>query len=201
MLMPANSSPTVLSRRRWNWRETFLRMAPTTCTHCWVFTPRSFAALFEELATVGLLSFACETFHDTEFNTFEFFVTLCTCNDNERVRESWQRMKETAREYLPNSLEAKRQELIGDLLVSHQKNNTLVKQNSDLITQLNQTRLSLEAAQRRIDSLENSASWKVTAPSCVLSIEQFVNWHKTQSLGNEAARDLSDSTATGGAAM
>jgi 2-polyprenyl-3-methyl-5-hydroxy-6-metoxy-1,4-benzoquinol methylase len=92
-------------------------------THCWVFTPRSFSELCQHLASVGLLHFACETFHDTEHNQLEFFVKLRRCDDREKIIQSWRQMKESVRE-------------------------------CD----------SLEAALRRIRSLENSLSWKLTAP-------------------------------------
>jgi SAM-dependent methyltransferase len=35
--------------------------------HCWTFTPASFAQLFGDLARAGLIDFACEGFHDTEY--------------------------------------------------------------------------------------------------------------------------------------
>src|SRR5262249_41213967 len=38
--------------------------------HCWVFTPRSFAGLFVQMAEAGLIDFACEQFIDTAHYTF-----------------------------------------------------------------------------------------------------------------------------------
>lgn len=64
--------------------------------HCWVFTPTSFADMCVELARHGLLDFACETFHDTAVNEFEFFVTMRVCQDPEANAASWQRMAAVA---------------------------------------------------------------------------------------------------------
>ena len=57
--------------------------------HCWVFTPRSFARLFEDLANAGLLNFQCERLRSTARNEFEFFVWLQPCEDRARITESW----------------------------------------------------------------------------------------------------------------
>jgi hypothetical protein len=66
--------------------------------HCWVFTPRSFAELFEQAAGLGLIKFACEAFFDTELYQIEFFVHLRECADRRRLVESWRRMKEAVHE-------------------------------------------------------------------------------------------------------
>jgi 2-polyprenyl-3-methyl-5-hydroxy-6-metoxy-1,4-benzoquinol methylase len=64
--------------------------------HCWVFTPKSFAALLGELVGFGLIDFACERFWDTEPYTFEFLVALRPSEDKNNIRESWQRMADDA---------------------------------------------------------------------------------------------------------
>ena len=56
--------------------------------HCWVFTPRSFAELFEQASGLGLINFACEAFFDTELYQIEFFVQLRECGDRRRIVES-----------------------------------------------------------------------------------------------------------------
>jgi hypothetical protein len=60
--------------------------------HCWVFTPRSFANLLEQLSRYGLVAFACDRFFDTEVNTIEFFVALRPETDTAKIVASWQRM-------------------------------------------------------------------------------------------------------------
>ena len=57
--------------------------------HCWVFTPRSFAALFCEMAQAGLLDFACSRLHDTEPGEFDFVVALRACDDRAKIAASW----------------------------------------------------------------------------------------------------------------
>lgn len=65
--------------------------------HCWVFTPLSFARLMEALARSGQLGFKCSLFHDTEFDTIEFFVGLQKCVDREEMIQSWQSMQQEIR--------------------------------------------------------------------------------------------------------
>ncbi len=65
--------------------------------HCWVFTPRSFADLFRQLAEMDMLSFRCARYYDTERNELEFFVHMDpSCVKNEIV-QSWENMKASAR--------------------------------------------------------------------------------------------------------
>jgi 2-polyprenyl-3-methyl-5-hydroxy-6-metoxy-1,4-benzoquinol methylase len=56
--------------------------------HVWVFTPKSLATLFYELAELDLMAFMCADLHDTERYTFEFFVTLKRGTKKE-VMDSW----------------------------------------------------------------------------------------------------------------
>jgi hypothetical protein len=65
--------------------------------HCWVFTPRSFANLLEQLSALGLVQFACDQFFDTEVNTIEFFVSLRPETDTEKIVASWQHMASEVR--------------------------------------------------------------------------------------------------------
>jgi 2-polyprenyl-3-methyl-5-hydroxy-6-metoxy-1,4-benzoquinol methylase len=57
--------------------------------HCWVFTPHSFARLMERLADLEYHSFACHRFHDTELNTYEFFVSMERVSDAAVAASSW----------------------------------------------------------------------------------------------------------------
>jgi predicted SAM-dependent methyltransferase len=67
--------------------------------HCWVFTPRSLALLFAELAGHGLTCFECVNFYDTALDTIEFFVGLRRTNDPGKARQSWLSMAARAREH------------------------------------------------------------------------------------------------------
>jgi hypothetical protein len=137
-------------------------------THCWVFTPRSFSELCERLASVGLLHFACETLHDTEQNQLEFFVKLRLCDDREKIIKSWRWMKESVREDMTDSVQAgmqtEREALLRKLAGSREKINLLALQLDEASISLGHRSDSLEVAQRRIESLENSLSWKLTTP-------------------------------------
>jgi SAM-dependent methyltransferase len=147
-------------------------------THCWVFTPRSFSALFESLASFGLLHFACEKFHDTGQNQLEFFVKLRVCDDRGKIVQTWRQMKETVREDVLNSVQAEQKNLSGALQALQAERRVLLcdlagdREKSNVLTsELNESKISLcnysdavEAAQRRIKSLENSLSWRLTAP-------------------------------------
>ena len=65
--------------------------------HCWVFTPRSFANLFAELAEIELIRFSCAYFVDTAHNQIEFFVALTPSDDIARMAESWKQMARSVR--------------------------------------------------------------------------------------------------------
>lgn len=69
--------------------------------HCWVFTPASFAELFEALARVGLMKFRCARFFDTDVNNLEFFVILARCEDQTEAVASWRRMREALTQAKP----------------------------------------------------------------------------------------------------
>ena len=65
--------------------------------HCWVFTPRSFANLFAELAEIGLVRFSCAYFVDTAHNQIDFFVALIPSDDTAHMVESWKQMARSVR--------------------------------------------------------------------------------------------------------
>jgi SAM-dependent methyltransferase len=64
-------------------------------THCWVFTPVTFAALFAELARLDLVGFACAHHVDTARNEFEFFVHMIPSDDRAAIVASWDAMRES----------------------------------------------------------------------------------------------------------
>lgn len=65
-------------------------------THCWVFTPSSFASLGRELVGMGQLALACERLEPTEPGTFEFVVALRKGVAPEECLASWDRAVATA---------------------------------------------------------------------------------------------------------
>ena len=69
--------------------------------HCWVFSPRSFARLFREMAEFDLIDFACGNFFDTNRNEIEFFVSLQPSDDKSHTVNSWRRMEVEAGDDVP----------------------------------------------------------------------------------------------------
>jgi hypothetical protein len=136
--------------------------------HCWVFTPKSFAALLGELVGFGLIDFACERFWDTEPYTFEFLVALRPSGDKDSITESWQSMADgaQARGVEPAAiLKADHQKIEAihrDLAVSR---DDAYKLKNDLaaVTEL------LEAERRKTFQMEHSRSWKITYPVTALA--------------------------------
>ena len=63
--------------------------------HCWVFTPRSFAELFEKMVRLELTDFGCSGFFDTLHDQIEFFVHLTPYTDRELAADSWARMRQS----------------------------------------------------------------------------------------------------------
>jgi SAM-dependent methyltransferase len=62
-------------------------------THCWVFTPVSFADLFVEMAKLDLLNFVCEQCIETPVNELEFYVHMKVSDDRNAIIASWEKMK------------------------------------------------------------------------------------------------------------
>ncbi len=60
-----------------------------TDTHCWTFTPASFAGLLQFACHFGLARFACERLYPTEDAQIEFIVHLRRTNDTVRAAQSW----------------------------------------------------------------------------------------------------------------
>lgn len=110
--------------------------------HCWVFTPRSFVALFTQAALAGLIRFACCGFHDTERHHDEFFVRLRVCDDPTEASESWRRMAHGA-----VSLEAPAEQQAA-LRREHQDRDSAER----------------DRLRRELDDVLASTSWRLTAP-------------------------------------
>ena len=57
--------------------------------HCWVFTPRAFCEIMENLASLGLTNLECGRFIDTPDFGMEFYADLRPCENQEQVIASW----------------------------------------------------------------------------------------------------------------
>ncbi len=76
--------------------------------HCWVFQARQFARLMWQIASHGLLPFACAGMADPSWPGFEFFVFMRACDDPAEIRRSWQEAFAVLRDPLPGAAEGAR---------------------------------------------------------------------------------------------
>ena len=136
--------------------------------HCWIFTPRSFAQLFIELASRHLAIFKCVQFVDTEPNEIEFFVSLAPCVDVAEAIDSWQLMASRAKPHVPSSVEDR-------LLFLETEHKRLMEQQAERLiatgAALDATRHALfqaeekaQVLEQRVAAMERSSSWRVTRP-------------------------------------
>ena len=153
--------------------------------HCWVFTPRSFADLFARAGEAGLIRFACNAFHDTEYYQIEFFTVLRICQDRAEVARTWRQMERMARNSEPaapdalqsseevrsqlNRLEASTFERTGLIRTLGEKNSEKIdslERKLESIQNYLEGRNSKEIdnLRRRLESIYDSTSWKFTAP-------------------------------------
>lgn len=140
--------------------------------HCWVFTPRSFATLLEQLGKLGLVSFVCERFFDTEKDSIEFFVSLRPETDVEKVVASWRHMAQQVRADTPAPQ-------IRRSMAEKQHSPPLAKEWGNLSESLNdltqenlKLRRLLEDVVNEVKQLHQSNSWKITYP--LRSISNFL---------------------------
>jgi SAM-dependent methyltransferase len=63
-------------------------------SHCWIFTPLSFADLCGEMAKLDLLNFECDYCIETPRNELEFYVSMSPSEDKIEIIASWARMTE-----------------------------------------------------------------------------------------------------------
>ncbi len=124
--------------------------------HCWVFTPRSFAKLFEEAAAEGLIHFTCEVIHDTEPGQLEFVVVLRLCRDREQVVESWRRAGSSVADF-----KAKEQSCAQDSPAAERSPPDETLSLRLLLTQKEEELLSVKHS---LAAILDSRSWRLTEP-------------------------------------
>jgi SAM-dependent methyltransferase len=117
-------------------------------THCWVFTPLTFAELCVDMAELNLLDFACDYYIDTEFNNIEFIVGMVPCDNKRTIIDSWTRMKNTVIVSNP-SLDV--------------RSERLQNERDAALAELERLRTERDAAQSELAELRASASFRVSA--------------------------------------
>jgi SAM-dependent methyltransferase len=66
-------------------------------SHCWIFTPESFAKLCAGLAELELLQFTCEYCIETARNELEFYVSMTPSENKTKIKESWDQLRDAVR--------------------------------------------------------------------------------------------------------
>jgi SAM-dependent methyltransferase len=105
--------------------------------HCHVFTPSSFIKILRELIKLNLFDFAVESFHDTNDQNIEFYVSL------RKIRKT----KTTQQSQLKSLPKLAHEPTIHGF---YEQNKALQEQ--------------IEALNSELTSLRNSKSWKLTSP-------------------------------------
>jgi len=121
--------------------------------HCWVFTPGSFVDMLRNLANLGLTEFGLKDYFLTQRNDNEFFVTLERLPRGLSPEETLRRQLES----LPTA-----EALDGGARawpIALPSDGVIVKRE-----EVAALRLLVGRQERRIEELESSTSWRVTAP-------------------------------------
>lgn len=117
--------------------------------HCTVVHPREFARLLADLAALGLLRLACAGMIDSPVGEFEFYTVMTPCEDAAVAELSWRAAAARMADPLPGSIE------------DRERADTGIAELQQLNVQLAQ---ELDEARTRVVGLEQSRSWRLTAP-------------------------------------
>ncbi len=140
--------------------------------HCWVAQPKTFARLMQGLAGHGLLRLACAGMVDTSPPIWEYYAFLTPCDDRAEVVRSWREVQAMLHDPLPASAAGRRViEAAQARAAEAARLESLAREYAEArrARQAAETALAgasaqLETARARVDALERSLSWRVTAP-------------------------------------
>lgn len=147
--------------------------------HCWVFTPLSFAQLMGRLAELEYHCFACHRFHDSELNTYEFFVSMERVPDARGAAASWRalvaQIEQGEAEQAAKAVEmvaARAREPVEQKLAQSAEHIGRLQHQIELLQhELKSQKYETEVRQAEIahlhasmSALKASTSWRVTAP-------------------------------------
>jgi hypothetical protein len=135
--------------------------------HCWVFTPHSFFELLKSLIQLNLFDFVVERFYESE--GCEFYVSLKAIDLAARSEGDRQALQLTS---LPIVLPPEPPTATLPLLETAPLETTLLSQHIKQLQQkkarqagkIQRLSLQLAAAQKQLEDLHHSKSWKITAP-------------------------------------
>lgn len=119
--------------------------------HCTVAHPREWAELMAGLAELGLLRMACVDMTDTTTEMFEFYVVMAPCADQTHAAATWRSAAGAMADPLSGSIEFRSPQTLG-------------VQIEELRAEAVRLRDELIAAKVRVAGLEQSRSWRLTAP-------------------------------------
>lgn len=118
--------------------------------HCWVFTPESFLDLAEELATLQLFPFRIDGFYPTPPGTLEFMVRLAKADP--------------ASPEIAASIAAARQ-IVAEAQAPGPPPEPEPEPEPDPgATEIDALTAEIERLRLTVDELQNSTSWRLTAP-------------------------------------
>ncbi len=146
--------------------------------HCWVFTPQFFFDLLRSLIQMNLLGFKVEQFYET--TGCEFYVSLKTL-DLQKMSVSDRQSLQLAS--LPSHFEATDSPPLIPLPscethLTPQQIQKLQRKTDNQANKIQRLTLRLEEAQQQINTLQNSRSWKITAPLRWIQQQAFKPQHK-----------------------
>jgi hypothetical protein len=154
--------------------------------HCWVFTPKSFAALMRDAAEHDMIDLACSYFENTPRGTLEFVVCMKPSDDRHEIVDSWRRMEQSVSNDLPwsnpvqlhdsitlnaklkNDLEEKHIEFGARVASLNDKFDAFKSSSANEIAALEEhvavLRKDLERSETLNAALRKSTSWRLTSP-------------------------------------
>lgn len=137
--------------------------------HCWVFTPHSFAMLMGRLADLGYHSFACHRFHDTERNTYEFFVSMEQVSEFAAAAATWRALAvqiEKVASIEASRIAAAAAESAAAVVREPLEQKLALSQGDieNLRLEIQRQQAQIEALNATIAEIKKSTSWRVTAP-------------------------------------
>ena len=119
--------------------------------HCTVVHPREWAELMARLAELGLLRMACAAMTDTTTEMFEFYVVMTPCADQGHAAATWRTAAHSMADPLPGSVEFR----------SARTEQAQIQESRAEVARLTG---ELAVAKARVAGLEQSRSWRLTAP-------------------------------------